>query len=158
VEEEARNQQLNPEERLALRQEKSRPVWEELFAWMRIELEETLPKSPIGGAIAYALKRRKNLEHFLLDGRLEIDNNLVENAIRPIAVGRKNYLFAGSHEAAQRIAIVYTFVNACKQNRIAPYAWLLDVLPRIYRHPINRIEELLPQNWTPPDKPENQAD
>jgi transposase len=158
VEEEARNQQLSPEERLALRQEKSRPVWEELFAWMRIELEKTLPKSPIGGAIAYALKRRKNLEHFLLDGRLEIDNNLVENAIRPIAVGRKNYLFAGSHEAAQRTAMIYTLVNACKQHHIDPYIWLQDVLSRIHRQPVNRIEELLPQNWTPPAKPEKQAD
>jgi hypothetical protein len=158
VEEEARNQQLNPEERLALRQEKSRPVWEELFAWMRIELEKTLPKSPIGGAIAYALKRRKNLEHFLLDGRLEIDNNLVENAIRPIAVGRKNYLFAGSHEAAQRTAMIYTLVNACKQHHIDPYVWLQDVLSRIHRQPVNRIEELLPQNWAPPAKPEKQAD
>jgi transposase len=159
VEEEARNQQLNPAERLALRQEKSRPVWEELFAWMRAEAEKTLPKSPIGGAIAYALKRRKNLEQFLLDGRLEIDNNLVENAIRPIAVGRKNYLFAGSHDAAQRIAVIYTLVNACKQHGIDPYEWLQDVLPRIYRQPINRIEELLPQNWTPPPtKPEKPAD
>jgi hypothetical protein len=158
VEEEARNQQLSPEERLALRQEKSRPVWEELFAWMRIELEKILPKSPIGGAIAYTLKRRKNLEHFLLDGRLEIDNNLVENAIRPIAVGRKNYLFAGSHEAAQRTAMIYTLVNACKQHHIDPYIWLQDVLSRIHRQPVNRIEELLPQNWAPPAKPEKQAD
>ena len=102
----------------------------------------------IGTAIAYNLKRKENLERFLLDGRLEIDNNLVENAIRPIAIGRKNYLFAGNHEAAQRIAVIYTFINACKQRHIDPAVWLQEVLGKIHRHPINRIEELLPQNWT----------
>jgi hypothetical protein len=74
-------------------------------------------------------------------------------------VSRKNYLFAGSHDAAQRIAVIYTLANACKQHGIDPYEWLQDVLPRIYRQPINRIEELLPQNWTPPPtKPEKPAD
>lgn len=154
VEEEARKEQLSPEERLTLRQQKSRPIWDELFAYLRAELEKTLPKSLIGTAIAYTLKRKENLERFLLDGRLEIDNNLVENAIRPIAVGRKNYLFAGNHEAAQRIAVIYTFINACKHHDIDPAVWLQDVLTRAHRQPINRIEELLPQNWTPTDAQE----
>ena len=144
IEEEARKDQLGPEERLALRQQKSRPVWDELFAYLRAELEKTLPKSPIGTAIAYTLKRKENLEQFLLDGRLEIDNNLVENAIRPIAIGRKNYLFAGNHEAAQRIAVIYTFINACKNHDIDPAVWLQDVLGKLHQQPINRIEELLP--------------
>jgi transposase len=157
VEEEARIRQLSAEERLALRQEKSLPVLEQLFMWMQTELGKVLPKSPIGRAIAYTLKRKENLERFLLDGRLEIDNNLVENAIRPVAIGRKNYLFAGSHEAAQRIAMIYTFVNACKQHGIDPGVWLQDVLARIHRHPINRINELLPQNWTPPSPPDDKA-
>ena len=157
VEEDARNRQLGPEERLALRQQISRPIWDELFAYLRAELEKTLPKSPIGAAIAYTLKRKENLERFLLDGRLEMDNNLVENAIRPIAIGRKNYLFAGNHEAAQRIAVIYTFVNACKHRDLDPAIWLQDVLGKIHNHPINRIEELLPQNWTPPKPQEEQG-
>lgn len=151
VEEEARKEQLSPEERLTLRQQKSRPIWDELFAYLQTQLGQVLPKSPIGTAIAYTLKRKENLERFLLDGRLEIDNNLVENAIRPIAIGRKNYLFAGNHEAAQRIAVVYTFINACKHHHIDPAVWLQDVLSRAHRQPINRIEELLPQNWTQGD-------
>lgn len=149
VEEEARKLQLGPEERLALRQEKSRPVWDELFAYLQTELQNVIPKSAIGTAIAYTLKRKENLERFLLDGRLEIDNNLVENAIRPIAIGRKNYLFAGNHDAAQRIAVIYTFINACKHRDMDPALWLNDVLGKIHQHPIDRIEELLPQNWTP---------
>lgn len=147
VEQEARHRQLGPEQRLALRREKSTPVWEELFRWLPAELEKVLPKSPIGGAIAYTLKRKENLGRFLEDGRLEIDNNLVENAIRPIAIGRKNYLFAGSHDAAQRNAMMYTFITACKHRGLDPSAWLHDVLTRLHRQPINRVEELLPHNW-----------
>lgn len=157
VEDEARQLQLGPEERLTLRQQKSRPVWDELFAYLQTELQSVLPKSAIGTAIAYTLKRKENLERFLQDGRLEIDNNLVENAIRPIAIGRKNYLFAGNHEAAQRIAVIYTFVNACKHHDIDPAVWLHDVLGKIHQHPINRIEELLPQNCTPGKPQQEQA-
>lgn len=152
VEDEARKLQLGPDERLALRQQKSKPVWDELFDYLQAELPKVLPKSPIGTAFAYTLKRKENLGRFLLDGRLEIDNNLVENAIRPIAIGRKNYLFAGNHEAAQRIAVIYTFINACKHRDIDPALWLQDVLGKLHRQPINQIEELLPQNWTPPQQ------
>jgi transposase len=152
VEEQARNQQLGPQERLALRLEQSKPVWEELHRYLSAEIEKVLPKSPIGGAIAYALKRWENLGRFLEDGRLEIDNNLVENAIRPIAIGRKNYLFAGSHEAAQRTAMIYTFITACKHHDIDPYHWLEEVLSNLHRHSINNVSVLLPQNWKNPEK------
>ena len=78
---------------------------------------------------------------------LGIDNNLVENSIRGVAIGRKNYLFAGSHAAAQRAAMFYSLLASCKNYNVNPYNWLYDVLNRIADHPINRINELLPQNW-----------
>lgn len=81
------------------------------------------------------------------DARLNIDNNLVENAIRPVAVGRKNYLFAGSHEAAQRAAMVYSLLATCKLYNINPYYWLRDVLEHMHLFTTSNIEQLLPQNW-----------
>ena len=80
---------------------------------------------------------------------LHIDNNPVENSIRPVALGRKNYLFAGSHSAAQRAAMFYSLLATCKNHGINPYDWLSDVLNKINEHSINKIEQLLPQNWTP---------
>ena len=110
------------------------------------EKEKTeLPKSPMGKAIYYTVQRWDNLLAYLYDGYLEIDNNLVENAIRPNALGRKNYLFAGSHEAAQRIAMFYSFFGTCKKNNIDPYKWLKYVLEKLPNYPANRIKELLPQ-------------
>ena len=87
------------------------------------------------------------LERYLDDGRYEIDNNWVENSIRPVAVGRKNYLFAGSHDAAQRSAMIYSLMATCKKNEVEPSEWLTNVLNRIQDHPINRINELLPDHW-----------
>lgn len=84
---------------------------------------------------------------YSLHGEVEIDNNLVENSIRPLALGRKNYLFAGSHESAQRSAMFYSLLGTCKLHNINPYVWLTNVYQRIKDHPINRIAELLPQNW-----------
>ena len=84
---------------------------------------------------------------YATNGNLNIDNNPVENSIRPVAVGRKNYLFAGSHEAAKRSGMLYSLLGTCKMHGIEPTAWLKDVLKRIPTHPINRIKELLPQNW-----------
>ena len=82
---------------------------------------------------------------YTTNGMLEIDNNLVENAIRPVAVGRKNYLFAGSHNGAQRAAMLYSFLGTCKINDINPFEWLKSILERIPNHPVNRISELLPR-------------
>jgi hypothetical protein len=147
VEREAREQNLSPDERLARRLEFSRPIFDELRHFLEAERPKTLPKTAIGTAIAYFLNRREKLERFLLDGRLEIDNNLVENAIRPVALGRKNYLFAGNHAAAQRIAVLYSLMACCKLNEINPHFWLRDVLFRLPDHPINRIHELLPGQW-----------
>lgn len=149
VERQAKERQLSAHERLALRQELSRPVFDQLHEYLKAELLQVLPKSAIGQAIAYSLNRWEKLERFLLDGKVEIDNNLVENAIRPVALGRKNYLFAGNHEAAQRIAMIYSFMACCKMNEVNPHTWLQDVLFRIQEYPVNRISELLPHNWKP---------
>ena len=104
-------------------------------------------KSAIAQAIAYFLSRWEKLCIYTNDPRVNIDNNLVENAIRPVAVGRKNYLFAGSHEAAQRAAMVYSLLATCKLHGINPYHWLRDVLENMHRFTTNNIEQLLPQNW-----------
>lgn len=130
-----------------LRQEKAKPVLEKLFQWMEEESPKTLPQSPIGKAMGYMLKRKSRMLHYLTDGNLQIDTNPIENQIRPIAVGRKNYLFAGSHEAAQRAAIVYSLFACCKMNNVDPAGWLLDVMRRLPNYPINRVEDLLPYKW-----------
>ncbi len=154
TERKARQEDLSPEARKQLRENESIPVLLELEAWLKKELVKVLPKSAIGQAIAYTLNLWKRLEAYTEDGRYEIDNNLVENSIRPVALGRKNYLFAGSHEGAKRAAMMYSFLGTCKQNDVEPFAWLKDVIDRIPDHKANRLMELLPQNWKP--LPENQ--
>jgi len=144
VEQYSREQELTFEERKDLRQERSVPILNELEQWMKDELTEVLPKSAIGGAIIYSLKLWKRLTRYTEDGRWEIDNNLVENSIRPIALGRKNYMFAGSHEGARYAAMIYSFLGTCKINNVEPFAWLKDVLTRIPDHSIHKLEELLP--------------
>lgn len=115
-----------------------------LYEWFVNEVPDLLPQSPMAKAIRYTIKRWIGLTQFLNKPYLLPDNNLVENAIRPLALGRKNYLFAGSHDGAHRAAIFYTLFGTAKINDIDPYAWLADVLTRIMTHPINRIDELLP--------------
>ena len=149
IEKHIKEQNWSIEQRYQIRQEKAKPVLEALYIWMEEQSPKTLPKSPIGKAMGYMLKRKKTMMHYLTDGRLNIDTNPIENAIRPIAVGRKNYLFAGSHEAAQRGAMFYSFFACCKMHDLNPLDWLTDVMQRLPDHPINKIEELLPHLWTP---------
>jgi len=111
--------------------------------------ENTLPKSLIHIAINYTLNIFDNLKEYVNDGRCEIDNNSTENAIRPLAIERKNYLFAGSHESAQNIAMFYTFFATCKVHNINPHTWLCDVINRIPEHKAYKLQELLPHNWKP---------
>lgn len=106
-------------------------------------------KSAIGKALGYSIERWNELMMYTSDGRLNIDNNPVENSIRPVAIGRKSYLFAGSYEAAQRSAMLYSMMSTCKLHGINPSVWLKDILQRINNHPINKINELLLQNWNP---------
>lgn len=147
IEKEAREQEMSVQQRHTHRQKNAMPVLAELKKWLDENLPETTPKSKIGEAIAYCLRRWQKLCNYTLDGRLEIDNNLAENSIRPIALGRKNYLFAGSHEAAQNAAIFYSFLASCKRNQVDPYEWLFDVLKRIKEHPVNQLDQLLPHKW-----------
>ena len=115
---------------------------------MRTEQANNLSKGPIGKALLYAKNELPNLLAYLDDGRIDIDNNLIENAIRPLALGRKNYLFAGSHQGAQRAAMMYTFFGSCKALDINSWEWLQDVLQRIPEHPVNQIQDLLPNHWS----------
>jgi hypothetical protein len=148
VERTALEEDLSPAQRKALRIEKALPVFNKMGEWLSEEIlkPEVLPKSTIGKAIGYALQRWQTMAAYFEDGHLEIDNNLIENAIRGVALGRKNYLFAGSHEAAQRAAIFYTFLEMCKKHEVNPEKWLNYVLDHILDVSIKKLDQLLPQN------------
>lgn len=139
--------ELRPEERQAIRQREAVPVLAALGRWMKEQYVQTLPKSAIGKALGYSIERWEELMVYASDGKLTIDNNPVENSIRPVAIGRKNYLFAGSHEAAQRSAMLYSLLGTCKLHGINPFNWLRHVLQIIPTHPINKIKDLLPQHY-----------
>jgi len=149
IERNVREGQFSYNGRKKLREEESIPVLEELENWLLDQKPEVLPKSAIGEAINYTLSLWHRLKRYVNDGKYEIDNNLVENSIRPVALGRKNYLFAGSHDGAKRAALIYSFLGSCKMNNIDPYKWLNDVLSRILDHKANKLDELLPGNWEP---------
>lgn len=144
IERQARDNDLTPEQRYALRQERSLLILTELKSWMLENYKSVLPKSTIGQALHYSLERFDKLMIYASNGKLEIDNNLVENAIRPVAIGRKNYLFAGSHNGARRAAMLYSLLGTCKINNANPFEWLRLTLDKIAVHPVNRLHELLP--------------
>ena len=132
------------DERRAARTERILPVLAEIKEWIDGESIKVLPKSPIGKAMAYFLNQWPKFTAIFGDGRIELDNNLIENAIRPLALGRKNYLFAGSHRAAQHAAMLYSFFGSCKMQDVNPMEWLADTLQRLPGHSIQRLGELLP--------------
>lgn len=143
------------EERRALRDSCVRPQVEDLKLWLEGQLQRVPPRSGLAEAIRYALARWTALCRYLDDGRIELDNNPVERAIRPVALGRKNHLFAGSDGGADRWAVIATLIESAKLNGVEPYAYLKDVLERMSNgHPMSRIDELLPWNWEPSDAPE----
>ncbi|MBK7098131.1 MAG: transposase [Sphingobacteriales bacterium] len=109
--------------------------------------KKVLPKSPFGKAIAYTLTRWQKLCVYTTDGILQIDNNLIENAIRPVALGRKNYLFAGSHERAQDAAMLYSLFATCRLHNINPEHWLTHVFEKINSAKKQNLYQLLPQNY-----------
>ena len=146
IERKAKQDNLTPEQRYTLRLDESLPILNELSKWIIETYKTVIPKSPMGKATAYCIPRWDNLINYLKDGSLEIDNNLAENAIRPIALGRKNYLFAGSARGAERAAMFYSFLGTCKKNNVNPYQWLKKVLEIIPQHKVNKLHELLPQN------------
>jgi transposase len=149
IEQHARDSKMNFEEIYQLRQQQAVPILEHLGKWMKEAYTQVTPKSSIGKALAYSIERWEGLCCYTTNGMLCIDNNPVENSIRPVAIGRKNYLFAGSHEAAQESAMIYSLLGTCKMHNINPWEWLKDVLIRLPDHRINKIKELLPHNWKP---------
>ena len=140
----------SPDERRAVRQARSRPVAEGLESWLKAKLGLISQKSKLAEAIRYALARWVGLSRFLEDGRIEIDNNVVERAIRPIALNRKNALFAGSDGGAEHWAIIASLVETAKLNGVEPQAYLADVITSIVAgHPQSRLDDLLPWAYAP---------
>ena len=140
---------LAPPQRVGVRTERSRPLVVALETWLREQRGRVSKNSDTGKAIEYSLKRWAALTRFLDDGRLCMTNNAAERELRAIAVGRRNWTFAGSDEGGRRAAALYTLIATAKLNDIDPQAWLADMLARLLDHPANRIQELLPWNWRP---------
>jgi len=138
-----------PQQRVHVRNERSRPLVAELENWLRMQRARVSKNSEIGKTIDYSLKRWIALTRFLNDGRLCMSNNAAERELRAVAVGRRNWTFAGSDEGGRRAAALYTLIATAKLNDVDPQAWLADVLARLQDHPAKRIHELLPWNWRP---------
>lgn len=151
IEDELRTADACVAEREAVRENRTRPILKEIREMIDKDLDpmKVLPSSPLGKAIRYIDNRWENLERYAQEGNgeIEIDNNFVENSIRPTAVGKKNWLFIGHPNAGQVSAVIYTIIENCRMNEINPFEYLVDVLPRIQDHPVNRINELLPRQW-----------
>src|SRR6476469_7698377 len=139
-----------PDERRAVRQDKSRIIVDELESWLRGKLQMISQKTKLAEAIRYALSRWKGLTRSIDDGRIEIDSNVVERSIRPIALNRKNALFAGSDGGAEHWATIASLIETAKLNGVDPYAYLADVIARIVAgHPQSQIDDLLPWAYAP---------
>jgi transposase len=136
-----------PDERRRIREERAEPLVADMKAWLETVLPKLSGKSDLAAAMRYALNRWDALIRYVHDGRIEIDNNAAERSIRGIALGRKNYLFAGSDAGGERAAAIYSLIETAKLNGLDPEAWLRDILTRIADHPINRVAELLPWKW-----------
>ena len=136
------------------RQEQTLPILDQLEKWMETTYPKVPPKSRMGQAIAYAYQLWTRMRNYLKDGRLKIDNNLAENAIRPIALSRKNFLFCGNHEAAQNTAITCSLLASRKASNVNPREWLTDVIARLPYYAANKekdLKELLLYCWKPGD-------
>lgn len=147
VERQAKEERRNVAAIRALRQECSRPILEQIRQRLEIFSIEVLPKSPLGQAIGYARGQWEALNRYLEDGILSIDNNLAEQMLRMVVLGRKNWLFAGHNTGGHRAAIIYSLIASCKLCKIDPFAYLRDVLDRVSTHPASQIVDLLPANW-----------
>lgn len=145
VEKEARGQ--TPEARVALRQARAKPIFDDLEAWLHAQLPKISGKSPLAQAIRYALGRMPKARAYLENGHLELDNNTAERAVKPVAIGRKNWMFAGSEGGGKAMAIAFTLIETAKLNNVDPQAWLTWVLAKIADHKITRLDELLPWRY-----------
>jgi len=143
----SKNRAEPPDKRVKIRQEKAKPLFDDLQAWLGAQLPKLSGKTPLAGAIRYALTRMKRLRPYLENGFLELDNNSAERSMRPIALGRKNYLFMGSEGGGKSAAIAYTLIETAKLNGVDPQVWLTDVLGRIADHKINKLDELMPWRY-----------
>ena len=141
---------LGTEEHLELRRTSSRPLFARLLLWGRRHRGEFEPRSAMGRAIGYLLRHRRELGQFLRYATIPPDNNKAEAGLRRVALGRKNYLFVGSHDAGDDLAVHYTLVASCEKNGVNPIDYLTDVLMRVQSHPASRVAELLPHRWKPP--------
>jgi transposase len=141
---------LSPDERLRIRQVRSRPILDALHRWMLLTRQKITDGSATAKALDYSLKRWGALTRFIQDGHLPVDNNWIENQIRPIAIGRSNWLFAGSLRAGKRAAAVMSLIRSAKLNGHDPYAYLKDVLTRLPTQRASQIEQLLPHRWQAP--------
>jgi hypothetical protein len=135
-------------ERLAMRQELSAGLVADLEIWMRTERAKLSRHNDVAKAMDYMLTRWSSFSRFLSDGRICLSNNAAERAVRSLALGRRNWLFAGSDRGGQRAAMMYSLITTAKMNGIDPQAWLADILARIADHPAHRLGELMPWNWT----------
>ena len=138
---------LTSEERLRVRQEQSKPIWQQLHLWLQLERARVPDGGAIAKAIDYSLNHWEGLGRFLLDGDVPLDNNHIENRIRPWALGRRNWLFVGSQLAGERAAVVMSLLQSAKLNGHDPWAYLKDILTRLPTQLNSRIEELLPHRW-----------
>lgn len=139
--------ELDPTQRQRLRQERSRPLLEQLRGWMVKHHGQVLPKSPIGEAIGYALNNWEALVRYATDGDLAIDNNAAERAIRPLVIGRKNCLFLGSDAGGRTAATLYSLVASAKRHGLDPFVYLRDVLATIAVTPLSQLDQFLPDRW-----------
>lgn len=141
--------ELSPPDRHAQRQTRVRPIVATIFERVGEIKEATLPAEPLRKALDYVLNQRHALERFLEDGRLEADNNTAENAMRPLGVGRRNWLFAGSQRGGRATALYLGLIRSCRACDVNPWAYLDDILRRILSHPIHQLRQLLPDQWQP---------
>lgn len=142
--------ELNADQRKAIRQQHTKPILDALHQWMTLQRQKLPDSSATAKALDYSLRRWTALTRFVDDGQLPVDNNWIENQIRPIAIGRNNWLFAGSLRAGQRAAAVMTLIQSARLNGHDPYAYLKDVLARLPTQRVSLVHELLPHRWFAP--------
>jgi hypothetical protein len=147
VEARAKEEGLGPDAVWSLRCRESLPILQAIREYLEMQKISALPQSPFGKAVTYALNQWEALVRYVGDGRLPIDNNAAERALRAVAIGRKNWLFAGSPAGGERAATLYSLVSSCRLAGIDPFFYLKDVITRVSTHPASRIDELTPRGW-----------
>jgi hypothetical protein len=145
IEESIREKHLEEEKKLRYRQEHAKPVLESFFEWCEQTRRLLLPSSPVTKALGYVLRRKTQLSVYLSNPEIPIDTNHLE--IRPLPLGRKNWLFCWSEVGAKHVATIQSLLQTCRLQNIDPFVYLVDVLQRIQNHPISQVEDLIPRNW-----------